>query len=46
MNDKYKMLETEEGREGGTQKILSKNLRAAGLVESYMRELGSIPGWL
>jgi hypothetical protein len=25
---------------------LSKNVRAAGHVESYMRELGSIPGWL
>jgi hypothetical protein len=28
------------------KKRLSKNMSAAGLVESYMRELGSIPGWL
>lgn len=35
-----------EGRGEAHKNTLSKNVRAAGHVESYMRELGSIPGWL
>jgi len=34
-----------EGRGEVHKNTLSKNVRAAGHVESYMRELGSIPGW-